>query len=91
MIKITANTTTDEIYDMCEVWANELYDVLMDGVKLGLLGGVDGITEETTLKNVIEGVKVDVDETLSNIVDEFNYKAKKKIEDIYRSVIDEVE
>lgn len=91
MIKVTTNDTDVEIYNKCQEWCNELYDVLMVGVKLGLLGGGDGVTEESTLKNVVEGVKVDVDEVLSNIVDEFNYKAQARINDLYRSMIDEIE
>lgn len=91
MIKVTTKDTKDEIYDKCQEWLNELYDVLMVGVKLGLLGGVDGVTEDTTLENVIAVIGVDVDETLSNIKDEFEYRAKSRINDLYRSMIDEIE
>lgn len=89
MIKVTTQDTADELYEKGQEYLTDLYNVLLTGVKLGLLQcHLEG--ESCSPKDMIEGVMVDVDEVLSNIVDEFNYAAKKKINDVYLSVIDEV-
>lgn len=89
MVKVTTQDSASELEEKGQEYVNKLYDVLLTGVKLGLLQGhLEG--DSLSPKDAIEGVKVDVDETLSIIVDEFNYTAKQKINDVYLSVIDEI-
>lgn len=89
MIKVTIQDTADELYEKGQEYLSELYDVLLTGVKIGLLqchleGG------SSSPKDMIEGVKGDVDELLHNIVVEFDCKAEKKVNEVYLSVIDEI-
>lgn len=89
MVKVTTKDSQDELYDKAEEYLNELYDILTTGVKLGLLMSYNE-GDSLSPKDITEGIKVDVDEILSNIILDFDEKAKKRINDLYRSVIDEV-
>ena len=89
MVKVTTKDSQDELYDKSEEYLNELYDILTAGVKLGLLMSYNE-GDSLSPKDITEGIKVDVDEILSNIILDFDEKAKKRINDLYRSVIDEV-
>ena len=89
MVKVTTKDSQDELYDKSEEYLNELYDILTTGVKLGILMSYNE-GDSLSPKDVTEGIKVDVDEILSNIILDFDEKAKKRINDLYRSVIDEV-
>lgn len=89
MVKVTTNDSQDELYNKSQEYLAELYDILTTGVKLGILmGHLEG--ESLSPKDVTEGVKVDVDEFLSDIIRDFDEKAKTRINDIYRIVIDEI-
>ena len=89
MVKVTTKDSQDELYDKSEEYLNELYDILTTGVKLGLLMSYNE-GDSLSPKDITEGIKVDVDEILSNIILDFDEKAKKRINDVYRLVIDEV-
>lgn len=89
MVKVTTKDSQEELYNKSQEYLAELYDILTTGVKLGILMGyLEG--ESLSPKDVTEGVKVDVDEFLSDIIRDFDDKAKKRINDLYRSVIDEI-
>lgn len=89
MVKVTTKDSQEELYSKSEEYLGELYEVLTTGVKLGLLmGHLEG--DSLSPKDVAEGVKVDVDEFLSDIIRDFDDKAKTRINDLYRSVIDEI-
>lgn len=89
MVKVTTKDSQDELYDKSEEYLNELYDILTTGVKLGLLMSYNE-GDSLSPKDITEGIKVDVDEILSNIILDFDEKAKKRINDVYRLVIDEI-
>lgn len=89
MIKVTTQDTANELYEKSQEYLTELYNVLLTGVKIGLLKcHLEG--DSSSPNDMIEGVKVDVDVVLHNIVIEFDRQAEKRINDVYLSVIDEI-
>ena len=89
MVKITTKDSVEELYTKSEEYLGELYDILTTGVKLGLLMGYSE-GESLAPKDVTEGIKIEVDELLSDIIRDFDDKAKTRINDVYRCVIDEI-
>lgn len=89
MINVTTNDSKNDLYEKSQQYIGELYDVLLTGVKLGIIKGhLDG--ESVSPEDMAEGIKADVDEILTDIIYEFNDKIKDKVNDLYLTIIDEI-